>query len=230
MGGFETTNWSLILESRSEDAPAALESLCRRYRAPVLAFVRHRGLAADSCEDLTQGFFVHLLAQRLPQQADPSRGRFRNYLLTALKHYLASEVRREHADKRGGGLAALALEDAPELAGSDDPEHAFERAWARTVLTAALERLHRETRAAGRENLFHALREFLFEVPQADDYAQVAQRLGMSRNTVAVAVHRLRQRLHELVRAEVADTVLDPAALDEELTTLPSLARPTLLA
>jgi len=222
MSGFETTQWSMILNSSRDggEGRLALDRLCRRYRAPVLAYLRRQGLANEDAEDHTQAFFAHLLGKRLHEAADPARGRFRSFLLGSLKNFLVSEHRRDHAGKRGGDAPHLPLEAIAEPDSHDTPELAFEREWAHALLLQATRRLRDEAQAAGKEPLFRALQGFLFEPPDADDYARVAQQLGMGRNTVAVAVHRLRQRLQELVAAEVADTVQDPACVPDELSSL----------
>jgi RNA polymerase sigma-70 factor (ECF subfamily) len=186
----------------------------------VLAYLRRQGLDADAAEDRTQGFFAHLIAQQLHRAADPRRGRFRTFLLTALKHFLISEHRHDTAHKRGGELHHVALDAIAEPASDDSPEQAFERAWAHTLLAHAMARLHAEARAAGREPLFKALREFLFESPDADDYGRVSAALGLSRNTLAVAVHRLRHRMQVLVAEEIAATVHDPQLLASEQASL----------
>ncbi len=222
MSGFETTQWSMILDCGrdSSDGRIALDRLCRRYRAPVLAYLRRQGLANEDAEDRTQAFFAHLLGKRLHEAADPARGRFRSFLLGSLKHFLVSEHRRDHAGKRGGEAQHLPLDAITEPHSEDTPELAFEREWARALLLQATRRLREEARAAGKEPLFRALQGFLFESPDPDDYARVSQQLGMARNTVAVAVHRLRQRLQELITAEVADTVQDPTHVPDEMSSM----------
>ena len=218
---FDTTRWSLILHACAEGsgARAALDTLCRTYRPPVLAYVRAHRRRPDEAEDLTQAFFAHLLEQRLAERADPARGRFRAFLLTSLKHFLASQYARDNAQRRGGGIETLALDEL-EPADGDGPELAFEREWAQTVLREALTRLQAEAQRAEKETLFLRLRPFLLEMPDDDEYAAVATEFGLRRNTLAVAVHRLRARLQELVREVVADTVTDRAEEDAELRRL----------
>ena len=222
MGGFETTQWSLIVASAGRDdaSAVALEKLCRFYRAPVLAFLRGQGMTVDEAEDLTQSFFTHLLSHRLHQLADPAKGSFRAFLLSALKHFVISERRRVAAEKRGGGALHIPLEAIHEPTSDETPERIFEREWAHTVVAHAVKRLRDEAHEAGKQELFDALREFLFESPDTDDYARVSQQFGMSRNTLAVAVHRLRHRLQMLVTAEVSQTMSDPEQVPAEVETI----------
>jgi len=221
MTAFATTRWSLILESRLDTASAheALQALCTAYRGPVLAYVRHRGHGREDAEDLTQEFFAHFLAERIHHAADPARGRFRAYLLGALRYFLADQFTVKSALKRGGRAQHEQLDEA-EPSGSDQPERVFERHWALTVMQRALTRMRAEAEAAGKERLFDALRDFLVEQPSTDDYERVCAQLGMRRNTLAVAVHRMRHRLRELIRAELADTVLSPEDVEAELGAL----------
>jgi RNA polymerase sigma-70 factor (ECF subfamily) len=206
---FDTTRWSLILHA-GEDSRGALDDLCRTYRPPVLAYVRARH-GRDEAEDLTQAFFAHLLEHRLAARADRERGRFRAFLLTSLRNFLASEQAHASAQRRGGGQESVPLDDVDP--GSDDgPEQEFEREWAQTVLRQALQRLEHEAADNGKEALFARLKPFLLAMPGDDEYDAVAAALGLRRNTLAVAVHRLRARLQELVHEVVADTVSDGAA------------------
>jgi RNA polymerase sigma-70 factor (ECF subfamily) len=222
VAGFETTQWSLIVASagRDEMSVAALEKLCRFYRAPVLGFLRGQGHTVDEAEDLTQSFFAHLLSHRLHQLADPAKGSFRAFLLSALKHFVISERRRSAAEKRGGGALHVSLESVGEPPIDETPETIFEREWAHTIVAHAVKQLRNEAREAGKQALFDALREFLFESPDTDDYARVSQQFGLSRNTLAVAVHRLRHRLQMLVTAEVSQTLSDPAQVPAEVATV----------
>lgn len=217
---FETTRWSVVLAARSPDerAAEALASLCEAYREPVLAFVRRQPRLRDQAEDLTQAFFLRLLESRAHAGADPARGRFRSYLLGALRHFLSHEAAAAMAQRRGGGQPPLSLDEdgMVEPAGGDDPEQCFARDWALAVLERALRRLRREAADAGKTALLSAAEPFLLEAPDRAGYAEVADRLGLRRNTFAVAVHRMRARLRELVRAELAETVDSEQALAEE--------------
>jgi RNA polymerase sigma factor (sigma-70 family) len=231
---FQTTRWSIVLHAGRETAGAraALEELCRTYRSPVIAYVRGRSGSADEAEDLGQAFFARFIEGAYHAQADPERGSFRAFLLTALKRFLNDAAERAHAQKRGGNIQFQSLDamdgdesEAQNVAERDTPEQAFERAWAKAALRAAMRRLRAETAAAGRSELFDQMCEFLAERPSEADYERVAETLKMRRNTVAVAVHRLRQRLRELVQAELADTTSDAEGLNRELDQLrPSLA------
>lgn len=221
MGGFDTTRWSIVLRARGEPATAraALETLCCTYRPPVFAFVRRQGYRADVAEDLTQAFFTRFLEGEWYSCADPARGRFRSFLLTALKRFLLKADVQAASLKRGGAYRFESLDAAGSIepASEETPDLVFERAWADAVLDAALARLHHEAERAGKGALFERLREFLVEPPDETDYARVAADLNLRRNTLAVAVHRLRQRLRELVREELAETVSDGELLDDEL-------------
>lgn len=226
---FQTTRWSLVLEARAEDAQSrlALEALCRTYRAPVLAYIRGRGANVDEAEDLAQTFFTRFVERAVHAHADPARGRFRAFLLTALKHFLADANDEAHAAKRGGRIQFRSLDSLTSSQSSLDgvadgqtPEQVFERAWAQAVLQAAMRNLRREAKAAGKGPLFSALAEFLIERPDGADYERIAETLGMRRNTLAVAVHRMRARLRELVLQELAQTAADETDLETEMTEL----------
>lgn len=226
---FQTTRWSLVLAARTDTAASrqALDALCRTYRSPVVAYVRGRGYSADEAEDLAQTFFTRFIERAFHVHADPARGRFRAFLLTALKHFLNDANDAARAAKRGGEVHVRSLNS---LVGGDDsltqiealetPERAFERAWAQSVLQTALERLRDEASEAGKSELFGHLREFLIERPDDVDYARVASDLNLRRNTVAVAVHRLRHRLRALVCEELAHTAADDDDLEQELEEL----------
>ena len=229
MDHFQTTRWSMVLGARAEDAQSrlALEKLCRTYRAPVLAYIRGRGVGADEAEDLAQTFFARFIERAVHAHADPARGRFRAFLLTALKHFLADAKDEAHAAKRGGRIQFRSLDSMSNNPSSLDgipdgqtPEQVFDRAWAQAILQAAMRNLRREARLAGKAALFSALAEFLIERPDGADYERIAETLGMRRNTLAVAVHRMRARLRELVAQELAQTAADETDLETEMTEL----------
>ena len=206
------------------DAQAALDTLCRIYRPPVLAFIRRRGYDPATAEDLAQEFFVHFIDRTFHANADPARGRFRNFLLTALKHFLFDAESGARAIKRGGGLRFSPLEpdnngdrEVLHVAGTDSPEQAFEREWAVALLSSALAQLRAEAANSGKLELFDALVEFVAERANRADYARVAEATHLHPNTIAVAVYRLRKRLRELVREEMAQTTAGPAAFAGEL-------------
>lgn len=224
IGMFHTTRWSLVIGTRAEtdDGRAALDTLCRIYRSPVRAYLRAHGHSPSDADDMTQAFFEQLLLRRMHSTADPERGRFRAFLLTTLKRFLANQREREHACKRGGGQVALSLEPDQDLADVHalTPEQAFERDYALTVIARALERLRDEAVRAGKADLFDQVSGFLLEPPDASEYAALAEKLELRRNTLAVAIHRLRNRLRDMVRLELCDTVDSADGLDAEMATL----------
>lgn len=224
MGRFDTTRWSVVLRAQGEpaDARAAMETLCRTYRPPVLAYIRSHVQAPDAAEDLTQAFFTRFIERAWYASADPDRGRFRSYLLTLLKRFLIDANAEAHAQKRGGNVRFDSSEAATEavIDGAGSPEDVFQREWARAVLGAAIARLRAEAESAGKLDLFEALSEFLAERPDEADYARVAEALHLRRNTIAVAVHRLRHRLRDLVREELAETTTGQADMEAELHAL----------
>jgi RNA polymerase sigma-70 factor (ECF subfamily) len=224
---FATTQWSVILRGHDSQAQAreALEAICIQYRQPVLGYIREHGFSAADAEDLTQDFFARLLEQRWDIRADPQRGRFRTFVLSVLRHFLANEWASRGASKRGGKLTRVDFDDALQaVAANTTPEREFNRLWTLALVDGARRRLADEARSGGREALLEALSSFLMEAPDAHDYAEVAQRLGLKPNTVAVHVHRLRQRLRELIRDELADTVCDAESLDAEMEALRRVA------
>lgn len=225
MTGFATTRWSLILDAKTgpEAGRVALEQICRDYRQPVLSFVKRHGYASADAEDLTQDFFARLLEQGWHARADPSLGRFRSYLLTALRRFLSDARDSAGAQKRGGGQLRVSTDETlATLAapGSESPEQAFTKHWMKTVVARAMHRLRAEALAAGKQELYEQLNGFLGETPDPSAYRELGERLGMRPNTIAVGVHRMRQRLRALVREELLQTVADATALDEELREL----------
>jgi len=204
-------------------AKAALATLCETYWYPLYCYVRRRGHLAEEAQDLTQEFFATLLEKHTLRVADRERGRFRSFLLASLNHFLANEWRRQSAKKRGGGRPPLSLDlPAGESRYAQEPSHdltpekTYERRWALVLLDQALSKLREEYAAGGKRKLFERLAVFLGGTKSAD-YEQVARELGMTEGAVKVAVHRLRRRCRDILRAEVAQTVAAPADVDEEL-------------
>jgi len=220
---FATTHWSTVLaagESASPGASEALEKLCRTYWLPVFVFVRHQGYGREPAEDLTQGFFEQLIEKELASRADPERGRFRNFLLKVLTQFLADERRRERALKRGGDKVLLPLDRSTaeqRLSSEPSPEIAFARKWALAVLDDVLGLLKQESEGSGKAAVFDALSPYLQGEQGLPHYAEVARPLGMTESAVKVGVHRMRLRYRELLRAVVAQTVADPAEIDDEI-------------
>lgn len=231
---FGSTQWSVVLASARDTAEGrrALEQLCRTYWLPIYGYLRRRGQAPADAEDLTQGFFAYVLEGDFLQRPDPARGRFRGYLIGALRHFLARHFEQAGAAKGGGGAqwvdwserdaeAELARLGGPEL----DPSEAYERGWAQAVFRRALQRLEEEQRAAGRLAQFSALRPFLSNSPSRGDYDRLAAALGLARTTIAVQIFRLNRRYAELVRLEVAASVADPAEIEAEMRHLLAVLR-----
>ncbi len=226
-GAFHTTHWSVVLrasESESPGALPALENLCRTYWYPVYAFVRRQGREAEEAKDLTQEFFHNFLRRGSVGLADPARGKFREFLLGSVKHFLANEWHKARRLKRGGGQRVLSIDEAVgegrfalEPADTTTPETLFERRWAQTLLEAVLERVRAEFAEAGREDRFAELRGFLLDGSEPDSYAQVAQRLGLSEAALKSAIHRLRKRFAALLREEITRTVSSESEVDAEL-------------
>ena len=227
--GFTTTHWSLITRAAtpSSEGRAALEALCRAYWFPVYAFARKQGCTAADAEDVTQDFFAEIVQSEFLQRADPGRGRFRSYLLTAVRRRIVNAHERATAQKRGGATQLISIDepvaekqyleiDDPGL----DPSQTYERSWALTVLQRARDRLREEQAALGRLLEFDLLEPFLSAPPGEGEYAALATTLKMARNGVAVAVHRLGKSYRNLVRDEIADTVQDPAEVADELNHL----------
>jgi RNA polymerase sigma factor (sigma-70 family) len=225
---FATTHWSMVVSaggSRSSEASRSLAALCENYWFPLYAFVRRAGYSAEDAEDLTQEFFVHLLAKNYLSVADRQRGRFRSFLLGAMKHFLANEERRQGARKRGGHRLVMPLdfhsgEDRYKLiepADNSTPERLYERRWALTLLDLVLDRLREEFGAAGKLESFDRLKQFLVGGATRSTYFEVAGELGMSEGAVKVAVHRLRRRYRKLLKEEIARTIVGPESLEDEL-------------
>jgi RNA polymerase sigma-70 factor (ECF subfamily) len=227
---FATTHWSVVLAARRADSPesaAALEKLCRTYWPPLYVWARHQGYSPPDAQDLVQGFFHLLLRDKLLARVDPQAGRFRSFLLGVFNHFLAHEVERANAVKRGGGQVPLPLDEelAERLYLADASRHAspdlvYARRWAMALLEQALNTLEAECAAAGQGRQFELLHDFLTDEAGKGAYGSVAHALDLTPNAVAVTVHRLRRRFRELVRLEIAQTVSSEAEIDEEMQEL----------
>jgi hypothetical protein len=224
---FATTRWSLVAAASGGGSPDALEELCRLYWFPIYAVIRKSGKSGEDAKDLAQGFFAMLLERRTLNLADDSRGRFRSFLLTTLKRYLANEWHREHAAKRGGGkdLVPLDAELAERLYAREGeqartPDELFDRRWALAMLDSAMARLEAEYQAAGRPEEFSRLMPTLTAGRGETDYAALARESGGTEGAARVAVHRLRKRFRAMVREEVARTVASDDEVDEEMAAL----------
>jgi len=230
--GFGATRWTLVLQARgdSETSRVALSELCEAYYLPVLAFLRREGRDEDTARELAHEFFRRLLSEPHLDRIEPGHGRFRSYLLGAVKHFLAGERQRASAAKRGGGQALVSMESG---AGTDttselqirDPngpvaDTYFDRRWATTLVDRAVAALAAEAEADGTATQFNALKPWLAGESTCLSQADAAGELGLSEGAVKVAVHRLRKRFREVVKAELAQTVGDPAQVAEELNYL----------
>lgn len=227
---FVTTHWTVILaagKSHTPESDFALESLCRSYWFPLYAYVRRRGFAKADAEDLVQAFFARFLAKNYLEGVNVERGRFRAFLLATLKHFLANEWDKSQAQKRGGGETHLSLDwqtaDTKfQVAATNEPspDKAFDREWAVALLAKVIERLEAECAADGKAKVFEQLKVFLAAGKGESAHAEVANALDMEEGAVRVAVHRLRKRYRVLLREEIANTLSDPAMVDEEMSAL----------
>jgi len=227
---FATTRWSLVLAAGKRSAPqsaAALAALCETYWYPLYAYVRRRGHDADEAQDLTQAFFARLIKKCDLAAAQQERGRFRSFLLTSLKHFLSNERDRGHAQKRGGGRTPVSIDFATaegryhlEPSHELTAEKIFERRWALVLLENVLARLHEESVHAGKSWIFDRLKVFLTGEQPAVSSGQLAAELQMTAGALKVAVHRLRGRYRELLRAEIGQTVADPEEIEQEIRDL----------
>ncbi|HEY9174251.1 MAG TPA: sigma factor [Verrucomicrobiae bacterium] len=227
---FATTHWTVVLAAGRRATPQsdhALEELCRTYWFPLYAYVRRRGHSKEDAEDLTQAFFARFLEKNYLEGLSAERGRFRAFLLASLKHFLANEWDKSQRQKRGGKAAHLALDwqtaDTQfQVAATAEasPDRAFDREWAVALLAKVIERLRVECEAEGRGGLFNELKVFLAAGKGALSHAAAGQALGLDEGAVRVAVHRLRKRYRQLLRDEIAQTLADPAQVDEEMRAL----------
>lgn len=235
MGGaagdvFATTRWTVVLAAGLRGAPqadVALEELCRTYWYPLYAYVRRQGHSREDAEDLTQAFFARLLEKNFLEGISSEKGKFRAFLLVAVKRFLANEWDRANRQKRGGGQSTLSLDwqDADtryQINPADNlsPDRLFDRAWAMATLERVITRLRDEHSAEGKAALYEQLKPFLMVGKNEIRYAQAAATLELTEGAVRVAVHRLRRRYRELLREEIVRTLSDPAQADEEMQAL----------
>jgi RNA polymerase sigma factor (sigma-70 family) len=226
-GIFATTHWSVVLaatDGESPEAVAALERLCETYWYPVYAYVRHRGYCPEDAKDLTQEFFYRLVHKDYLAQVDPSKGKFRSFLLAAINHFLAKEWARSRTIKRGGRTTFIPLDEAQaeqgyqaELLGEHSPEEIYDRAWALALLGKVLRRLREDTVAAGHADRFEELKGVLMGERPSLSYAELGLRLGTTEAALKMTMQRLRRRYAELLREEIANTVPDSQEALNEL-------------
>jgi len=228
---FVSTRWTMVLQAAdsqgsSDQAHGPLAELCRIYWRPIFLFLRHHGSNREEAQDLTQGFFVHLIESRACARADRDKGRFRSFLLGALKHFVAHARAHDYAKKRGGGVMPLSVDDAAceqidlQLTSSSptQPELLFEREWAAALLRHVMERLEEEWRLAGKGALFQELRSYLaVSNDVTTTYEELALRLSRPNVTLRSDVARLRARYRDILREEVRGTVTANEEVDEEL-------------
>jgi RNA polymerase sigma-70 factor (ECF subfamily) len=233
MSPFAPTRWTLVQRARGETPAArqALGELCEAYWNPVFRFIRQQGRDDDTARELTQEFFARLLARHGLDHVQTGRGKFRSFLLGAVKHFLADTRDHEFRLKRGGGRRPESLDSATEAdTGLDTspglqvpdpntlPQDAFfDRQWALAVMERALAALAREFVEAGKSDQFDVLKPWLVGESPTLSQADAARRLGLSEGAAKVAVHRLRKRFRELIRSELAQTLAEPNTIEEEL-------------
>ena len=223
---FATTHWSVVQAAEDSAAPGvaqALEELCRAYWYPLYAYLRRRGYGVEEAQDLTQEFLARLIRKPRLGEANPSKGRFRNFLLTALNNFLTNEWRRSRTARRGGGQAVIPLDDTAEARYAEEsvsdltPERIYEHRWAVSVFDQALRQLRAQYATANKTAHFDCLRKYLSMEAAQGEYNRLGKELEMSPGAVASAVHRLRQHYVQVVRETVAQTVESPAELEEEM-------------
>jgi RNA polymerase sigma-70 factor (ECF subfamily) len=227
---FATTQWSVVLaagDRQRDDAQRALTKLCEVYWYPLYAYVRRRVESVDDAHDLTQAFFEHLLEKNYLAVADPQRGRFRAFLITAFKHFLSKEWEKAKAQKRGRGRSPISLDFSTgdsqitlQPAGGLTAEQMYERQWAITLLGRVMQRLERELEKVGKRSQFGRLKDFIISTKDDTTYADVASELGMTESAARMATSRLRRRYRQLLREEIAQTVSSTEDIDDEINNL----------
>ena len=226
---FQPTQWTLVRRAgvNSTQSQDALETLCRNYWYPIYAFIRRNGRAPHDAQDLTQEFFARFLETNSIGRADPKRGKFRTFLLGALKNFLTDAHRKATAWKRGGGIQIVSLEETDaeeryrvEPVDNRTPDQVYEQRWVVGLLEKAMARLRDEFQAAGKNRQFQVLKVFLSREGDDESYEAAGAELNTSGKTIAVAVHRIRRRFRQVVRSAIADTVSSPEELEEEYRSL----------
>jgi len=233
--GFKTTHWTLVQAAAANltvDSQQALTELCQTYWPPVYAFIRRKGHDQDQSLDLTQGFFALLLEKNYLTAADRKRGKFRSFLLAAVKHFLSHEWEREHAQKRGGFQSPVSIDIVkaeawyvPAVVDDETPESLFERQWALSLLGRVLAKLRAEFDAVGKTDRFESLSAFLDQDAEPARYKELAEQMGLSAGALRMLVHRMRRRYRRLLREEIAQTVSGPEGTDAEIQFLLSVLR-----
>jgi len=230
MARFATTHWSVVRAAGHPASPGyrqALETLCKTYWFPLYAYMRRHGYERHDAEDYTQEFFARLLDKHALRVADPKQGRFRSFLLGALKHFLANERDRIRAKKRGGGRRTLSL-DFEEAEGKYTlepverltPEKVFERSWALTILERTMNRLQAEANSTNKQELFAHLKSHLTSNKRSIPYSNLADKLNISEGAVKVAMHRLKKRYRKILHDEIAQTVASEDQVEQEIRDL----------
>jgi len=229
---FAGTRWSVVMKARDKDAPearAALSELCRMYWYPLYSFVRRSGYGHHEAEDMTQGFFQHLIGRDGFAHVDPAKGRFRSFLISSMKNFLANERERAGAKKRGGGQIHVSIDMADadgryscEPADNSTPESIFDRQWAMAVLERVINVLKKEYGDKGRGDIFAALQDSITGSAAEASYTEIAKRLDTSEGNLKIMIHRLRRRFGETLRGEILQTVESDADVDGEIRHLMS--------
>lgn len=229
-GWFSTTLWTQVNAATDPDKSQgwqALQSLCERYWYPLYGFARQLGHDRETSQDLVQGFFERLLSQQYLAQADPMRGRFRSFLLGAFKHFIQNQWTKQRAQKRGGGVPLLSLDDlegeerlSTETWKRTDPEQDFERRWALSLLDDVLRSLREQWKSDGRLDEFLSLKPHLLKEDREERYRDLGIKLGVSEAAVKMKVKRMRESYRELLHQKVADTLEDANSIQEELAYL----------
>ena len=223
---FRTTRWTQVSRAKADspEGRRALAELCDVYYEPVAAFLRCELRDADDARELTHDFFANMLAGGAIARAGQERGRFRSYLLGAVKHFLSHQREARRRLKRGGGVENVSLNDTEACSVPDArvllPDAAFDRQWALAVVAHALDALRHECVAGGRADFFELVKPWLTGDTARGDQAALATRCGLSANALKVAVHRLKRRFRQLLKAEVAGTLDDPALVEVEMRVL----------